>query len=174
MITDISPYIVYEMASLKGGHVQLCKYQFNGQGDNEGFAIVSDVYSFFVRIKSNIVDDKYEVNFLIIKAFQNIELDDSFTFTPVFEGELKDLKILKSSARGMVVRQKVIQDIVTENALLADFEGDKRFLIYPHKGIFTPTGLTTDTDEILDKMSEKRYSVSREVEKDINLLLRAQ
>lgn len=74
----------------------------------------------------------------------------------------------------MVIRQKVIQDIVTENALLADFEGDKRFLIYPHNGVFTPTGLTTDTDEILDKMSENRYSVSREVEKDINLLLRAQ
>ncbi len=172
MITDISPYIIYEMSSLKGSHVQLCRYDFNGRPDNEGFAIVSDIYSFFVRVRPNIVDEKYDVNFLEIKAFQNIELDDSFTFHPVFEGALKDIKIMKSSVRGMVVRSKVIQEVITENALLADFEGDKRFLIYPSKqNIYTCTALSTKTDEILDIMSEQRFRVSREVQRDINLLL---
>lgn len=175
MITDISPYIIYEMSSLKGANVQLCKYDFNGQPDNEGFAIVSDIYSFFVRVKPNIVDDKYDVSFLVIKAFQNIELDDSFTFHPVFEGTLKDIKIMKSSVRGMVVRNKVIQEIITENALLADFEENKRFLIYPdNNSNYTCTALSTKTDEILDVMSEQRFSVSREVHRDINLLLSEQ
>lgn len=171
MITDISPFIIYEMASLKGERIKLCRYQYKDMGFNEGVVIVSDIYSFFIRIKSNVIEEKHNVNFLIIKAFQNIEIDDTFTFEPIFEGTLRDIQILKSTVRGMVVRKKIIQDIVTESALLADFEEDKRFMIHPGKELFTDTGVSFGTDKVLDKMSEHRYSLSRKVERDINLLL---
>jgi hypothetical protein len=171
MITDISPYVIYELGMLKGQHVRLCRYRFNGSGYNEGYVLVGENSSFFIRCKANVVEDKHDIHFLVIKAFQNIELDDSFSYDTQFEGTLNGIQILKSTTKGMIVQRKVVQDIITENALLADFEGDKRLLIYPHTKLYSDTSISANTDEILDLISARRFQTSRIAKQDVNLLL---
>lgn len=171
MITDVSSYILYELALLRDQHVRFCRYKYYDSDFNEGYVLVSDYNSFFMRIETHEVEEKHDVHFLIIKAFENLEIEEAFSFHPVFEGTLKDVSLLKSSTRGMVIRNQIVQDITTESALLAEFDGDRRLLIFPREQLFTNTCYSSNTDEILDVMLDNRYEVSRVAEKNINLLL---
>lgn len=170
MLTDVSDYIVYELAVLKGEKVRFCRYRYYDSDFNEGYVIVSDYNSFFVRIETQVIDDKYEIHFLIIKAFQNIEIDEAFTFVPVFEGILKDITLMKSTVSGLEIDHHAIQDITTEAAMLLEFENEDRILIHQCEDLYTSTGYTDQLDALLDVMIDKGLKRSRVAEKDITLL----
>lgn len=170
MITEVSDYIVYELAELKGENVKFCRYEYYDSDFNEGFVLVSDYNSFFIRVETKIVDEKHDVHFLIIKAFQNIEIDEAFSFTTITEGLLSDVTFMKSTVSGMVINSQIIQDITTESSLLIEFDDERRILIHPDEQLFSSTGYTCHMDDILDVMNDKRLGKSRQAIKDINLL----
>ena len=170
MLTEVSDYIVYELAELKGEKVRFCRYKYYDSDFNEGYVLVSDYNSFFIRVETKIVDDKHDVHFLIVKAFQNIEIDEAFSFTPLSEGYLLDVTFMKSTISGMVINNQLIQDIVTESAVLIEFDEEKRVLVHPEEKLFSSTGYTENIDDILDVINEKQLGKSRQVKKDISLL----
>lgn len=174
MITDISPYLVYELGALKGERVSFCRYTFNDIGITEGYALLGEDNAFFIRIKSHSVMDKHAVYFLDIQAFHSSEIGDAFDFDPLSEGKLAGLHILKNTNRGMIVKNAVVRDFTTECGLLAEFEDETRFMIYPKQQLFTDTCCTSEIDNILDEMRKNRLEVSRSAKQDINLLLSAQ
>tara|TARA_B100000780_G_C21088599_1_gene438642 strand:- start:692 stop:1216 length:525 start_codon:yes stop_codon:yes gene_type:complete len=174
MITDLSPYLIYELGCLKGQHVRFCRYSYKNSEYNEGFALVGDNNSFFIRIKNQRVADKHDVYFLVVKAFHNSEIGYDFKFDTISEGKLTNLNILKYTNKGMIIRNKVIQNITTECGLLAEFSDDSRFMVYPKQQLFTDSACSGDLDEILDEISANRLEVSRSAEMDINLLLSVQ
>ncbi len=174
MITDISPYLIYELGALKGEHVSFCRYTFNEISITEGYALLGEDNAFFIRVKSHSVMDKHSVYFLDIQAFHSSEIGEEFDFQPLAEGKLAGLHILKNTNKGMIVKSSVVRDFTTECGLLAEFEDEARFMIYPKEQLFSDTCCASEIDSILDEMQKSRLEVSRSAKQDINLLLSAQ
>ena len=171
MITDLSPYLVYELGSMQGQEVSLCRYSLHQSKQTDGYAILGNHFAFFIRIKTHYVVDEFPVHFLDISAFHQSEIGDAVEFHVERKGEMKELQLLKHTIRGMIVNHKVIQDITTECGMLFTFMDDTQWMIYPKSQLFTQTAIATDLDEILDEMHTNRLACSRLAVKDINLLL---
>ena len=170
MLTDISNFTLYELASIKGEKVSLCRYKYYDSEFNEGFVIASDFSYFFVRIKTEVVAGKYDVHFLIVKDFHNCELNDAFSFTPFYTGYLEDLVLLKSTVSDMEIKNQPKADVTTECGLILEFENDVKYMIYPKTGLFSNTSCLAGTDEILDVIGYNNLKQSRFIIKDENLL----
>lgn len=170
MITDISNFTLYELASIKGEEVSICRYQYYDSDYNEGFVIRSESFYFFVRIKTELIAGEHEVHFLIVKDFHNCELNDAFQFTPLFTGKLNDLILFKRTRKGLNIHLSTCTEITTECGMLLEFEHDERFLIYPQAGLFSNTSFLSGTDNILDVIGRQQLAKSRMVTKDERLL----
>lgn len=171
MITDINNAILYELGALRGKRILFCRCKQFGIGFLEGFVLVSPDNSFALKIESRVFDGKYTIHYLSVKPMNNLLLMDEYELEPIHSGVLRDIHLLSYKTKGMVVRSKVVQDIETECALMAEFENDERFLVYPQERVLNNTGYEEDFDCILELIQKKRYRVSRSAVKDLNLLL---
>ena len=168
MITDISNFTLFELASIRGEKVSLCRYQYYNSEFNEGYVIYSESFYFFVRIRTQVIEDEHEVHFLVVKDFHNCEINDAFKFTPIFTGVLKDIILFKSNRKLQLSTNQ--PEVTTETSLLLEFEKDEKFLIYPKTGMFTNTSYSRGTDDILETIWAQKLSQSRLIKKDEELL----
>jgi hypothetical protein len=168
MLTDISNYTLYELASIRGEMVSLCRYQYYNSEFNEGYVIYSESFYFFVRVRTQIIEDRHEVHFLVVKDFHNCEINDAFKFTPIFTGMLKDIILFKSKRKLELSSRQ--PEVITETSLLLEFDQDEKFLIYPKTGLFSNTSFLRGTDSILETIWSEKLRQSRLIKKDEKLL----
>ncbi len=171
MITDINNAILYELGALRGKRILFCRCKQFGIGFLEGFVLVSPDNSFALKVESRVFDGRYTIHYLSVKPMNNLLLLDEYELEPIHSGVLRDIHLLSSKTKGMIVRSKVVQDVETECALMAEFENDERFLVYPQERILNTTGYEDDLDTILEILQKRRYRVNRSAVKDLNLLL---
>ncbi len=171
MIADLSPYLIYELGSMKGHPVSICRYSLHHSEQTDGYAILGAQFVFFIRVKTKYIIEQFPIHYLDITAFHQSELGDAVTFDCIRKGNLSEAQILKHTVKGLIVNSRVIKDIATECGLLFSFEDGTQWMIYPKEQLFTQTALATEIDEILDEMCTNRLECSRLATKDINLLL---
>lgn len=171
MIADLSPYLIYELGSMKGHSVSICRYSLHDSEQTDGYAIIGAQFVFFIRVKTKYIIDQIPIHYLDITAFHQSELGDAVSFETILVGELNEVQILKHTVKGMIVNGKVIQDITTECGIVFSFTDGVQCMIYPKEQLFTHTALVTEIDDVLDEMYTNRLECSRLASKDISLLL---
>lgn len=169
MITDVSNYTLYELASARGQEVSLCRYQYYDSEFNEGYVLCSESFYFFIRVRTQVIEEEHEVYFLVMKDFHNCEINDAFTFTPIYTGLLRDVILFKSK-KELELSKLRKKEVTTETSLLLEFEDNEHFLIYPQSGLFSNTCFLQGTDRILETIYKEKLYQSRLVKKDDDLL----
>ncbi len=161
MFSEVSNYTLFEMGQLRGQKIELCRYQYYHGAFNEGLVLKSAFHYFFIRIERKEIAGKLNLDYIITKYFHNCEIDERFSFTPLFEGVLDDLMLLSKKTSTASLANAIVNDIECECAILLKFEAEHLVMIYPEDQLFTRTSYSLSTDTTLEKMFKYGFTESR-------------